>query len=272
MEIAFTKMNGLGNDFVIIDSRDVPHTLTPEQVRILADRNHAQTGGCDQLLNLRPAQAGGAVFMEIYNADGSQVDACGNGTRAVAALLGLTHDIIETRAGHLVCTVDEAGMVSVEMGQPKLAAKDIPVSDLTINPQHIALHDNLPPALLVSMGNPHAVFFVPEDPQSYAREYGDALVHHSLFPEQANINFVTKLGDHHVTMATWERGAGLTKACGTGACASTVAFALQYGLATDQELQLDLPGGTLFIRYAPEDGGVFMRGPASFEFASRAML
>lgn len=272
MDIAFTKMNGLGNDFVIIDSRKTEHSLTAAQVKILADRAHPQTAGCDQLLHLLPPQSGGHVFMEIYNADGSQADACGNGTRAIAALLNLPESIIETKAGNLACHVDSAGMVSVAMGQPRLAAADIPVSDLDINPQAIVLHPDLPSATLVNMGNPHAVIFVPQDPQTYARQYGDMLRHHALFPDGANINFVAINNAAHVTMATWERGAGLTKACGTGACAATVAFSLVHGLEPNQELQLDLPGGTLFIRYAPNDGGVFMRGPAVFEFTAKAEL
>jgi diaminopimelate epimerase len=266
MEIAFTKMNGLGNDFVVIDGRRHALTLTPSLVRQLADRNNPDTRGCDQLLHILPPRGNGTVFMDIFNADGSRVGACGNGTRAVAMLLGLSDCIIETEAGALACQLSDDNLVTVNMGPPRLSAAEIPVSNLRIDPRAVQLHDDLPLAILVNMGNPHAVMFTTEAPQSLALRYGPALEHHPLFPERANINFYRLHKPDHLEMATWERGAGLTKACGTGACATAVAHALAQGFAPETFRRLDVPGGTLHIRSDAETAPVWMRGPAAIEF------
>jgi diaminopimelate epimerase len=272
MEIAFTKMNGLGNDFVVIDGRGHAQTLTPALVRALADRQNPDTQGCDQLLHILPPRGHGTAFMEIFNADGSRVGACGNGTRAVALLLGLAESIVETDAGELTCQLGEDNLVTVNMGAPRLSADEIPAADPAIDPRAVVLHNDLPAACLVNMGNPHAVMFTSEAPQSLALRYGPELEHHPLFPERANINFCRRLSPDHLEMATWERGAGLTKACGTGACATAVAHALSHGFAPETYRQLDVPGGSLYIRYDSEIAPVWMRGPAMIEFSGQTWV
>lgn len=272
MDIAFTKMNGLGNDFIVIDARETALTLRPEHIRQLAARENRDTKGCDQLLIMREPVGSATVLMEIYNADGSQVEACGNGTRAVAALLAQEHCTIETLGGVLACHVEKDGLVTVDMGQPRLAPSDIPVSDPNIDPRSVSLHEDLPPACLVSMGNPHAVIFVDGDPRQMAAHYGPELEHHALFPARANINFCVVHDAGHLQLATWERGAGLTKACGTGACATAVAHGLRHGFQPERFIQLDVPGGTLHIRVQGPKGNVWMRGPAETEFASIAHI
>ncbi len=272
MEIAFTKMNGLGNDFIVIDGRDHAQSLTPALVQHLARRQNPDTHGCDQLLHILPPRSHGTAFMEIFNADGSRVGACGNGTRAVALLLGLAESTIETDAGDLACQLGNDNLVTVNMGAPRLSALEIPVADPAIDPRAIALHEDLPAACLVNMGNPHAVMFVSDAPQSLALRYGPELEHHALFPERANINFCRPLSPDHLEMATWERGAGLTKACGTGACATAVAYALAHGFAPETFRRLDVPGGSLYIRYDAETAPVWMRGPAIIEFSGQTRI
>lgn len=272
MEIAFTKMNGLGNDFIVIDGRDHAHSLTPALVQHLASRQNPDTHGCDQLLQILPPRRHGTAFMKIFNADGSRVGACGNGTRAVALLLGLAESTIETDAGDLACQLSDDNLVTVNMGAPRLSAIEIPVADLAIDPRAIALHEDLPTACLVNMGNPHAVMFVSDAPQDLALRYGPGLEHHALFPERANINFCRPLSPDHLEMATWERGAGLTKACGTGACATAVAYALAHGFAPETSRRLDVPGGSLDIRYDAETAPVWMRGPAIIEFSGQTRI
>lgn len=272
IEIAFTKMNGLGNDFVVLDSRGHAISLNAQIVQGLADRKNPHTGGCDQLLNILPPRAQGTVFMEIFNADGSRVGACGNGTRAVAVLLGMPECVIETDTGQLACTLNEANMVTVNMGAPRLAATEIPVTDAGINPRAVNLHDDLPPACLVNMGNPHAVIFITDDPQGMALKYGPALEHHPMFPERANINFCRPLSQDHLELATWERGAGLTKACGTGACATAVAHALEHGFHAGAFRQIDVPGGSLDLRYDTIAAPVWMRGTAMIDFAGQTSI
>ena len=244
--IAFSKMSGLGNDFIIIDARENALALTPAQVRQLATRDNEITKGCDQLLVLHPPKSGGNIFMQIFNADGGEVEACGNGTRAVAQWLAkkgegekyvssiLIH--IETLGGLLRCQFIEEYKgetkyyAKIIMPPPKFGWRDIPLSEEIADTSKVQLHEDLPPAFLVNVGNPHAVFFV-EDEQNVddmAQKYGEELVHHSLFKQGANINFAhvrEKASSDRVLLdaATWERGAGLTQACSTGACAVVIA-------------------------------------------------
>ena len=268
--IAFTKMNGLGNDFVIIDARDNALSLSGDDVRALAARAHAQTQGCDQLLVIHSPRNSGDVFMQIFNADGGEVEACGNGTRAAAAYLahkGMAAVKIETLGGILACTAtlaDRQASAQVSMTLPQIGAP-------------ISLHQDLPAALPVNIGNPHAVIFVATGTAGLAAQYGFQLERHKAFPERANINFASLQGDNILRLDTWERGVGLTKACGTGACASAIAAVTQ-GLCAAGEVIVRPPfnrddNGTdvLTIDYQPESH-VLMRGPVAFEFDGEATL
>ena len=268
--IAFTKMNGLGNDFVIIDARHEALSLSGDEVRALAARDNGQTKGCDQLLILHPRRQGGDVFMQIFNADGGEVEACGNGTRAMAAYLaqyGMADAQIETLGGMLHCQAtltDEVARAQVAMPLPQIGAP-------------ISLHQNLPEALPVTIGNPHAVIFVATGTAGLAAQYGFQLERHKAFPDHANINFASLQGDNILRLDTWERGVGLTKACGTGACASAIA-AVTLGLCAAGAVTVRPPYNqddndmhVLTIDYQPESH-VLMRGPVAFEFDGEASL
>lgn len=236
--IAFTKMNGLGNDFVVIDARRERLALAEEEVRALAARDHAATKGCDQLLILHPPHNAGRdkgdVFMQIFNADGSEVEACGNGARAVAAYLtslGTPEPVIETLGGTLQAHAprrEERGggiiqFPGITMPTPRFAWQDIPLAEEVADTSQVTLHPDLPPAFMVNVGNPHGVIFVDGGTGGLAAQYGFELEKNRLLPEGANINFAACKGDNIIELDTWERGAGLTQACGTGACATAVA-------------------------------------------------
>ncbi|MGD9537350.1 MAG: diaminopimelate epimerase [Alphaproteobacteria bacterium] len=262
----FIKMHGLGNDFVVLDGRVRPIALDAGAVRAIADR---RTGvGCDQLLEIEPARSKDAdVFMRIYNPDGGEVGACGNGTRCVAALLaresGRRRIVIETRAGLLRAEARDGGLVAVDMGEPGLDWRDIPLAR-----QMDTLHLDLSAGALrdpaaVSMGNPHAVFFVPDAEAVDLATLGPQLEHDPLFPERANIEAAQVLDRERIRLRVWERGAGLTLACGTGACATLVA-AVRRGL-TGRRARVILDGGPLDIEWR-EDGHVVMAGPVATSF------
>ena len=266
--IAFTRMNGLGNDFIIIDARTRACALSADEVRALATRENSVTKGCDQLLIIhRPRirdENGGDVFMQIFNADGSEVEACGNGTRAVAAFLaqhGMAQATLETLGGTLKT-------VSVVDGNAATVRVDMP---LPIFDDAVSLHTDLPDALRVNMGNPHGVIFVATGTAGLAAQYGFQLERHKIFPQGANINFASLQGDNLIRLDTWERGVGLTKACGTGACA-TAAAAIAQGLCTPGAVTIRPPFNqddnqedVLIIDYVPESH-LTMSGPVAFEF------
>ena len=265
----FLKMHGLGNDFVLLDARARPLELTEARVRAIADRH---TGvGFDQLVVLRPARdAGAQVFMEIRNPDGGAAGACGNATRCVAALLMREGDAeavtIQTVAGLLQARRAADGMVSVDMGPARLGWRDIPLAEaadtlhlpLTLGP----LRD---PAA-TNMGNPHATFFVADAAAVDLARLGPELEHHPLFPERANIGVAQVLSPERLRLRVWERGAGITRACGSGACAALVAAARR-GL-TGRRAEVLLDGGPLEIEWL-ENGHVLMTGPVATSFAGR---
>lgn len=268
--LTFTRMNGLGNDFVIIDARDNELSLSGDEVRALAAREHAVTKGCDQLLLIHPPRQDGDVFMQIFNADGGEVEACGNGARAVAAFLardGLAEARLETLGGLLACrSVLDAHMaqVTIDMPLPQFGTPE-------------SLHAALPDALPVNMGNPHGVIFVETGTAGLAAQYGFQLERHSVFPDGANINFASRAEAQIFRLDTWERGAGLTLACGTGACA-TAAAAIHQGLCAPGEVHIrppfnrdDNPNDVLIIDYQP-DSHLTMSGPAQFEFDAELSL
>jgi diaminopimelate epimerase len=272
----FTKMHGLGNDFVVIDATATPLAIDAAGARALADRH---TGiGCDQLILVEaPVDPAAAVFMRIYNADGSEVDACGNATRCVARLLfardGTREAVIETGAGRLAAwrADDNAGpfddtdplAVAVDMGPARLDWSDIPLA-AACDTAHLPLANGpLADPVGVGMGNPHAVFFVDDAAAIPLAELGPALEHDPLFPARANIGVAEIRDTGRLRLRVWERGAGLTLACGTGACAAAVA-AHRRGL-TGRKVEVEVDGGALHIEWR-EDGHVVMTGPTAVAF------
>ena len=268
--IDFVKMHGLGNDFVIIDARMTPLELTAEETRLIADRRFGV--GCDQLIVLAPSDRADA-FMRIYNPDSSEVAACGNATRCIGQRLldesGAESAVIETRAGLLGATRSKVG-VTVDMGPARLAPEDIPLSVSGVDTRAVpidvsGLKADLPSRFsAVNMGNPHAIFFVEDvDAHDLART-GPILEVHPLFPERANISLVSVAGPDHLVQRVWERGAGLTLACGSGACAAAVA-AHRAGF-TGRKVRVTLPGGDLMIEWL-ESGNVLMTGGVARAFS-----
>lgn len=262
----FIKMHGLGNDFVVVDARTEPFPLTDALAQAIADRREGV--GCDQLLILEPPTGGSAdVFMRIRNHDGGEVGACGNGTRCVAALvmgeLGREALTIETAAGLLQARAAGPGRVTVDMGEARLDWRDIPLSEER-DTLHLGIGNGpLADPVGVNMGNPHAVFFVDDVESLPLAELGPPLEHHPLFPERANIGAAQLTGEDTLRLRVWERGAGLTRACGSGACAAAVAAARR-GL-TGRRVEVTLDGGTLTIEWL-ENGHVEMTGPVATAF------
>lgn len=270
--IEFVKMNGLGNDFVVIDARHAPLDLSADETRLIADRRFGV--GCDQLIVLEPSSRADA-FMRIFNPDSSEVNACGNATRCIGQRL-LTETSapmarIETRAGLLTATRSQSG-VTVDMGMARTEPEAIPLSitgvDTRVVPIDVSgLGARLPATFsAVSMGNPHAIFFVEDVDAHELERVGSVLEHHALFPERANISLVSLEGTDHLRQRVWERGAGLTLACGSGACAAAVA-AHRAGL-TGRKVTVSLPGGDLAIEWR-EDGHVLMTGGVATAFSGR---
>ena len=265
-ELAFHKMHGLGNDFVVLDRRSGKLSLSAGQIRRIADRRRGV--GCDQLLSLEPSQRAD-LFMRVYNPDGSEAQACGNGTRCVARLMMeevlTTRVRIETRADILAVTAGIQGY-TVDMGRPRAGWDEIPLAqamdtlalDLALGP--------LAQPVAINMGNPHAVFLVDDAESVPLGELGPELEHHPMFPERANIGVVEVRDPRTLRVRVWERGAGLTAACGSGACAALVAAARR-GL-TERSADLVLDGGSLKIVWNPADR-VLMTGPASHSYSGR---
>ena len=276
----FIKMHGLGNDFVVIDATAAPFAADAASVRALADRH---TGiGFDQLVLIEPPAGAAAAFMRIYNADGGEVDACGNATRCVARLLfardGSHEAVIETGAGRLAtwrtdadtsaATFDDGSplAVAVDMGPARLEWADIPLA-AACDTAHLPLANGpLSDPVGVSMGNPHAVFFVDDAAAIPLAELGPVLEHDPLFPARANIGVAEIRDTGRLRLRVWERGAGLTLACGTGACAAAVA-AHRRGL-TGRSVDVELDGGVLHIDWR-DDGHVVMTGPTAVAFRGR---
>ncbi|NQW00399.1 MAG: diaminopimelate epimerase [Rhodospirillales bacterium] len=264
--IEFIKMHGLGNDFVVIDDRDGALALGPQAARAIANRRAGV--GFDQLLILEQPRSDQAdVFMRIRNPDGSEAQACGNGTRCVAALvmdeLGRDQVTVETVAGLLASTRHSDGRVSVDMGPAGLEWRQIPLSR-DVDTLHMGIAGNgLADPVGVNMGNPHAVFFVDDVAAIDLAGVGPLLEHDELFPEQANIEIVQLIGPDRLRMRVWERAAGITEACGSGACAAGVA-AHRRGL-TGRRVEVVLDGGSLQIEWR-DDGHVLMTGPVATSF------
>lgn len=266
----FVKMHGLGNDFVVLDARKAALELSDAQVRAIADR---RTGvGCDQLIVLRPADDGGAAggadaFMEIRNADGGEVGACGNATRCVAGLLmgesGRDRATIRTVAGLLSGSAAGDGRVTVDMGAARTEWQDIPLRE-ACDTLHVPLAlGPLRDPVATSMGNPHATFFVADVEEIDLPALGPQLEHHPIFPERANIGVAHVTTSGGLRLRVWERGVGITRACGTGACAAMVAAARRGLIGRRAEVVLD--GGMLEVEWR-EDGRVLMTGAFATSF------
>jgi len=262
-ELDFHKMHGLGNDFVIVDQRSGKLTLSAEQIRQIADRRRGV--GFDQLLLLEPSKEA-HVFMRVYNPDGSESGACGNGARCVARLmmeeLAVTQVMIETTAGVLDATPGLRGY-TVKMGKPALGWDEIPLAHATDTLFLDIEAGSLSRPTAVGMGNPHAVFFVEDVDAIDLAALGPELERHALFPKRANIGIAEVRDRETIRLRVFERGAGITKACGSGACAAVVA-AIRRDL-TGPSATVLLDGGRLHITWG-EDGQVAMTGPASHSF------
>jgi diaminopimelate epimerase len=268
--IAFRKMNGLGNDFVVLDSRQRDLIVAPDEVRRVCDRSRGI--GCDQLIVLEPSRRAD-VFMRIFNADGSEVGACGNAARCIALLLaretGRSEAAIETRAGVQRADVEDENRIVIDMGAPRTAWDEIPLAEPFHDTTGIELQIGpidapvLHTPSVVNVGNPHAIFWVDDVGAHDLARLGPLLENHPIFPERANISLANVTSRNSLRLRTWERGSGLTKACGTAACAAVVA-AVRKGL-TERKVTVELPGGTLFIDWTSDDH-ILMCGPAELEF------
>jgi diaminopimelate epimerase len=265
--IPFTKMHGLGNDFVVIDRRKGGIALSAERIRAIGDRHRGV--GFDQLVFIDPPSNGQAdVSFRFHNQDGSEAGACGNGTRCAAATVmaetGRDTLAIETRAGLLRAEKRADGLYAVDMGIARTDWRDIPLTGacdtmavpVTIGP--------LSRPVAVSMGNPHCVFFVDDAEAIDLAKYGPAIEHHQLFPERTNVEVASVTGKDRIRLRVWERGVGITLACGSGACATGVA-AVRRGLAgRSVEIAVD-GGGVLFVDWL-ENGHVVLTGPVATSF------
>lgn len=259
MQVPFIKMHGLGNDFVVLDSRT--QSLPPMTGALAAALAHRRTGiGCDQLILLEPSDAAD-LRMRIFNADGGEVEACGNATRAIGLLHGRPARI-ETLAGVVATTPDDAG-IAVEMGQPRFDWAEIPLAYAMDTHAMPVAWEDLENPIAVNVGNPHAIFFVPDCDAVDLARLGPEIEHDPLFPERVNVNVATIASRDAIRLRVWERGAGLTLACGTGACATAVG-AMRRGLV-DRAVTVTLPGGPLRIAWR-EDGQIVMAGPAAESF------
>jgi diaminopimelate epimerase len=269
--IAFRKMNGLGNDFVVLDGREHRLSISEEQARAIANR---QTGiGCDQLIVMENSDVAD-VTMRIWNAEGGEVESCGNASRCIADIMfdELKSDTctIITKGGFLAARKAGERMVTIDQGKPKFDWADIPLSEAFADTRHIELQVGpidkplIHSPSVVNVGNPHCIFWVDDiDVVDFAR-IGPMLENHPLFPERANISLAKVVARDHIILKVWERGAGLTKACGTAACA-TMAAGYRIKII-DAACRISLPGGDLFMAVNEENGHVLMTGPAAYEF------
>ncbi|MGJ8529512.1 diaminopimelate epimerase [Maritalea sp.] len=275
--VPFLKMNGLGNDFVVIDARKRALTFTENNVRWIADRELGI--GCDQLIIMEvPGDDEADIFMRIYNAEGGEVDACGNATRCIGYLmaqeLGRPEVTIQTNAGLLRSThhgdTQLGDVVTVDMGVPLLQWQLIPLAEefedttgieLQIGPIDAPI---LHTPSVVNVGNPHAIFWVDDLDAHDLEKFGPMLENHPIFPERANISLAQVISPTKIKVKVWERGAGLTQACGTAACAVGVA-AVRKDL-TERKVNIELPGGSLQIEWRESDKHILMTGPFETEF------
>jgi diaminopimelate epimerase len=279
MTIQFTKYQGLGNDFILIDNRHQSEPiLTPKQAVQLCDRHFGI--GADGVIFALPAERDADYTMRIFNSDGSEPEMCGNGIRCLAKFIAdlesqkKTEYRIETLAGLMIPKLQPDGQVKVDLGPPKLLASQIPTTLATaeskVVEQPLEVEGKIWPVTCVSMGNPHCIIFV-EDVASIPLEtWGPKFEHHSVFPERTNTEFIQVIQPNHLKMRVWERGAGITLACGTGACASVVAGVLTG--KCDRLATVELPGGSLEIEWSMSNQKVYMTGPAQKVFVGELSI
>ncbi|MDO5648380.1 diaminopimelate epimerase [Paracoccus sp. (in: a-proteobacteria)] len=258
LSLSFMKMHGLGNDFVVLDSRHRDAVVTPDLARAMGDRHRGV--GFDQLAEIRASDRA-TIALDFWNSDGSRAGACGNATRCVGDFilcdLGLGDMTIETQRGILQVRRD-GDLVAVNMGAPILDWQGVPLAQ-PVDPAHLPIAGD---PVAVGMGNPHCVFFVPDADAVDLPRDGAAHEHHPLFPESTNVEYASLTAPDRLRMRVWERGAGITQACGSGACAAAVA-AHRRGL-TGRRVAVDLDGGRLDIDW--RDDGVWMTGPVAYVF------
>jgi diaminopimelate epimerase len=270
----FIKMNGLGNEIVVVDMRATPQPISAAEARAAA-----AAVPYDQLMAVYPSRISGTdAFVRIYNNDGSEAGACGNGMRCVADILfkesGKPTLTVETRAGLLACFKGDVPLIStVDMGVPRFGWNEIPLAEEFFDTRAIELqigpidHPILHSPSAVSMGNPHAVFWVDDIAAYDLGKIGPMLEQHPIFPERANISLARVAARDHLIVRTWERGAGLTRACGSAACAAAVCGARTK--RTDRKVTVTVPGGDLAIEWRERDDHVLMTGPVEYEFEGR---
>ena len=271
--VPFRKMHGLGNDFVVFDGRDRAIALSPERARILADRHFGI--GCDTVVRISPGSAAVDARLTFYNADGGEVESCGNATRCVARLLmderGLPRVRLETAAGIAVCEDAGKGLVTADMGEPGLTWQAVPLAeDKDTNGFQLSVNGDSFTASAVSMGNPHCVLFVEDAINAPVVGLGQRIERHPLFPNRVNVEFAQVLDSGHIRMRVWERGVGVTLACGTGACATAVAAARR-GL-TGRKVEVTVDGGKLLLDWRESDNHVLMTGPGVTVFTGEIDL
>ena len=273
---AFRKMHGLGNDFAVFDARQAPLVLDARLAGAIADRKRGI--GCDQVIVIERGESGTDAVMRIYNADGGEVESCGNASRCVARLLldesGKREVRIDSKGGLMVCSA-KGDAVTVDMGPPQLEWREIPMSKPveTVSfalPVEDYAGETLQKAAAVGIGNPHCVLFVNDAEHAPVKLLGPVIEHHPWFPARTNVEFVEPRSDRSLRMRVWERGVGITQACGTGACASAVA-AHRRGL-TGREVDVELDGGTLNILWRESDDHVLMTGPVALSFTGEINL
>ncbi len=270
MKVQFTKMHGIGNDFIVIDAINQNLHINAAMAKRLADRRFGI--GCDQILLVERPSSDKVLFRyRILNADGSEVAQCGNGARCFALFVrekGLTTETsiaVETLAGHMVLHIQDDGGITVNMGAPRLEPVDIPFKaphkqtsyTLMVGEQILSMG-------IVSLGNPHAVLEVDDISKAPVESLGAAIESHPHFPERVNVGFMQILNPSHIRLRVYERGAGETLACGSGACAAVVSGILQGKLCSC--VKVDLPGGQLMVKWADNDAPVMLTGPAETVF------
>jgi diaminopimelate epimerase len=270
---AFLKMHGLGNDFVVFDAREHAIDLNAAKSKAIADRHFGV--GCDTVVVIRPGGAEVDAAIQFYNADGSESESCFNATRCVARLLlderGLTRVKLSTKGGMLICSDAGKGLVMLDMGPPRLEWRQVPLaSEVDTANFSLDVGGTVLPASAVSMGNPHCVLFVPDAQKAPVAQLGPKIETLPFFPNRTNVEFAQVLDPGRIRMRVWERGVGITLACGTGACATAVA-AIRRGLV-GRKVELLLDGGALTIEWREADDHVLMTGPTAMPFRGRLEL
>ncbi len=277
--LSFVKYHGLGNDFILVDNRHSPEPIvTPEQAEKLCDRHFGI--GADGVIFALPGQNGTDYTMRIYNSDGSEPEMCGNGIRCMARFLGdlegaeaKSSYTVHTLAGLITPKLESDGQITVDMGCPRLAPAQIPTTLVgggdTVVAQTLDVDGQVWTVTCVSMGNPHCMTFVEDVVTIDLEKIGPLFEHHVAFPQRTNTEFVEVVSRDYLKMRVWERGAGITLACGTGACATLVAAVLND--KADRICTIELPGGPLKIEWASDDR-IFMTGPAERVFAGQVEI